>query len=107
MKRYFEFVEGNSSKFWEITVRNNNVTVRFGRIGTEGQIQAKALAERRCRHEACPETDRLQAKERVSGDGRPLRPTFVVDYRKPLGPADYRTSGAADRIAFGNPYSLG
>ena len=44
MKRYFEFVEGNSSKFWEITVRNDNVTVRFGRIGTEGQIQAKALA---------------------------------------------------------------
>jgi predicted DNA-binding WGR domain protein len=45
MRRYFEFVEGKSSKFWEITVRTNNVTVRFGRIGTEGQIQAKVLAD--------------------------------------------------------------
>ena len=45
MKRYFEFVEGSSSKFWEIFQSNNEVTVRFGRIGTNGQTQTKALAD--------------------------------------------------------------
>ena len=44
MKRYFEFVEGNSAKFWEIA-QGNDVTVRFGRIGTDGQTQTKTLAD--------------------------------------------------------------
>lgn len=41
--RYFEFVEGNSSKFWEIKVVANEVIVRFGRIGAEGQVKPKAF----------------------------------------------------------------
>jgi predicted DNA-binding WGR domain protein len=45
MKRYFEFIEGSSSKFWEITTSDKTVTVRFGRIGTNGQTQTKALAD--------------------------------------------------------------
>ena len=45
MKRYFEFVDGNSCKFWEITTGGKNVTVRFGRIGTNGQTQTKTLAD--------------------------------------------------------------
>ena len=45
MKRYFEFVEGSSSKFWEIAQNGNEVTVRFGRIGTNGQTQTKTLAD--------------------------------------------------------------
>jgi predicted DNA-binding WGR domain protein len=45
MKRYFEFVGGNSAKFWEIGTSGNEVTVRFGRIGTEGQTQVKTLAD--------------------------------------------------------------
>jgi DNA ligase-1 len=45
MKRYFEFVEGSSSKFWEITTSDKTVAVRFGRIGTNGQTQTKALAD--------------------------------------------------------------
>jgi predicted DNA-binding WGR domain protein len=45
MKRYFEFVGGSSAKFWEATVNGNQVTVRFGRIGTEGQTQTKTLAD--------------------------------------------------------------
>ncbi|MCE9552119.1 MAG: DNA ligase [Planctomycetes bacterium] len=43
--RYFEFVEGNSSKFWEITVSNTEVTVRYGRIGTTGQSKAKTFGD--------------------------------------------------------------
>ncbi len=45
MKRYFEFVDGSSSKFWEIATSDKTVTVRFGRIGTNGQTQTKTLAD--------------------------------------------------------------
>ena len=45
MKRYFEFVGGSSAKFWECSVSGNEVAVRFGRIGTEGQTQVKTLAD--------------------------------------------------------------
>jgi len=44
-KRYFEFVSGTSAKFWEIGVSGNEVTVRFGRIGSQGQTQVKSLAD--------------------------------------------------------------
>ena len=43
MKRHFEFVGGSSAKFWEATVNGNTVTVCFGRIGTQGQMQSKTL----------------------------------------------------------------
>ena len=35
--RRFEFIGGGSNKFWEIAVNNAAVTVRFGRMGTNGQ----------------------------------------------------------------------
>ncbi len=40
-RRYFEFVEGTSRKFWEITIADTSFTVRFGRLGTDGQSQTK------------------------------------------------------------------
>lgn len=43
--RHFELVEGNSAKFWEISAVGNQVTVRFGRLGTQGQMQSKTLAD--------------------------------------------------------------
>jgi DNA ligase-1 len=45
MLRHFEFIEGNSSKFWEVSVDGPEVTVRFGRIGTQGQTQTKPLPD--------------------------------------------------------------
>ena len=45
MKRRFEFVEGTSSKFYEVSVKGNAVSVTFGRIGTAGQTQTKQFAE--------------------------------------------------------------
>ena len=45
MKRYFEFVEGSSAKFWEISQSGNDVTVRFGKIGTNGQTQTKTMSD--------------------------------------------------------------
>ncbi|HZZ82111.1 MAG TPA: DNA ligase [Gemmataceae bacterium] len=44
-KRYFEFVEGKSSKFWEIETAGTDVTVRYGRIGAGGQTKTKSFAD--------------------------------------------------------------
>ena len=44
-KRRFEFSEGSSNKFWEITVTGADVTVHFGRIGSYGQGESKAFAD--------------------------------------------------------------
>jgi DNA ligase-1 len=42
--RYFEFAEGNSSKFWEVSQSGNALTTRWGRIGSAGQSKTKAFA---------------------------------------------------------------
>ncbi len=44
-RRRFEFAEGKSNKFWEITVAGTDVTVRFGRIGSAGQTNTKSLPD--------------------------------------------------------------
>ena len=41
MKRRFEFVGGSSAKFWKVAVTDCEVSVTFGRIGTDGQTQSK------------------------------------------------------------------
>jgi uncharacterized protein (TIGR02996 family) len=41
--RRFEFAEGGSNKFWEITVDGSAHTVRFGKIGTPGQEKTKSF----------------------------------------------------------------
>ncbi len=41
--RYFEFIGGNSCKFWRITVAGCDVAVRYGRIGTDGQSKTKSF----------------------------------------------------------------
>ena len=45
MTRHFEFVEGNSAKFWEISTNGTDVTVTFGRLSTDGQTQTKTLPD--------------------------------------------------------------
>ena len=44
MTRHFEFVGGSSAKFWEIGVSGKSVSVRYGRIGTNGQSLLNAFA---------------------------------------------------------------
>jgi predicted DNA-binding WGR domain protein len=39
--RRFEFTDEKSNKFWEVSVTAATVTVRYGRIGSEGQSQVK------------------------------------------------------------------
>lgn len=43
--RRFEFSEGRSNKFWEIAVHDAEVTVRFGRIGAQGQTNTKSFPD--------------------------------------------------------------
>ena len=43
--RYFEFVDGKSSKFWEVSQSGCEMTTRWGRIGTDGQSKNKSFAD--------------------------------------------------------------
>jgi predicted DNA-binding WGR domain protein len=43
--RHFEFVEGNSSKFWEVSQSANTMTTRWGRIGSAGQSKTKTFSD--------------------------------------------------------------
>lgn len=50
-KRYFEFVGedpgrgvSSSEKFWEITIEDSTLTIRFGKIGGKGQTTVKEFA---------------------------------------------------------------
>ena len=42
---YFEFHDDKSSKFWEISKADTEVTVRFGKLGANGQTQAKTFGD--------------------------------------------------------------
>lgn len=43
--RRFKFSKGSSNKFWEISTSGTDVTVCFGRIGTQGQSQTKSFPD--------------------------------------------------------------
>ncbi len=43
-ERTFEFKDGTSNKFWAISVAGDSHTVRFGKIGTNGQAKTKSFA---------------------------------------------------------------
>ncbi|MDB5345872.1 MAG: ligase [Schlesneria sp.] len=43
--RYFGFHDDKSDKFWEIATAGVEVTVRYGRTGTQGQSQTKSFAD--------------------------------------------------------------
>lgn len=43
--RRFELVEGTAAKFWEVRRVGPAVTVRYGRIGTDGQAKTRTLAD--------------------------------------------------------------
>jgi uncharacterized protein (TIGR02996 family) len=42
-KRYFEFSEGTSNKFWEVWREGVSVFTRYGKIGATGQLTVKKL----------------------------------------------------------------
>jgi len=44
-RRRFELSDGDSNKFWEVEVSGREVTVRYGRIGADGQTKTKSFAD--------------------------------------------------------------
>jgi len=42
-KRYFEFTEDGSGKFWEVSLAGADLTTRWGKIGTPGQQKTKTF----------------------------------------------------------------
>lgn len=44
MKRVFVFQDFKSQKFWSIEVVGTDITVNYGKLGTDGQTQVKNYA---------------------------------------------------------------
>jgi len=64
MARRFEFEEGGSSKFWEVSVDGSDMTVTYGRIGTAGQTKTKSFATNEA---AQKEADKLVLEKTKKG----------------------------------------
>lgn len=62
--RRFEFSEGTSNKFWQITQEGTDLHIQWGRIGTAGQSQTKAHASESA---AKAEHDKLIAEKTKKG----------------------------------------
>jgi len=62
--RYFEFIEGTSSKFWEIHLDGSSFTTRYGKIGTPGQ---ETLKEYDTADKAKKEYEKLVAEKTKKG----------------------------------------
>ncbi|MGE0434471.1 MAG: WGR domain-containing protein, partial [Planctomycetota bacterium] len=84
--RRFEFVEGSSSKFWEVEVSGSEYTTRWGRIGTDGQSKTKS-----CKSDdaAQTEADKLIAEKtgkgyvEVGGTAKPATKATTKAVAKP------------------------
>jgi len=82
-QRYFEFVGGGSKKFWSITASGNAVTVRFGRIGTDGQVKTRHHQTPRA---AKAEVDSL-VREKLAKGYRETKPSAKLAPAKPSAKA--------------------
>jgi uncharacterized protein (TIGR02996 family) len=60
----YEFKEGSSSKFWEISLSGNSFTTRWGKIGTKGQEKTQSFSNA---IEAKREYDKLVAEKTKKG----------------------------------------
>ena len=63
MPRY-EFAEGGSNKFWEITLTGKSFTTTYGKIGTDGQTTIKSFGSDA---EAKKEADKITAEKMKKG----------------------------------------
>ncbi len=70
-KRYFEFVEGSSSKFWEVWLEGAEVVTQWGKIGTPGRETRKSFADET---KAQKEYDKLVAEKSGKGYVETERP---------------------------------
>ena len=64
MKEYLEYKDYKSHKFWQIEVNNNEFTVLYGKIGTEGRAQTKTFKDH---NEALKEAQKIMAQKIKKG----------------------------------------
>ena len=43
MAKRYEYKDAKSHKFWEVSVSGKKVTIRYGKLGTDGQTSLKEL----------------------------------------------------------------
>lgn len=84
MKRYFEFSDSKSYKFWQIEVAEATCTVKYGKIGTEGQEKVSTFDSA---EKAQKEADKLVAEktrkgyvEKESASEKKTSRRIAVDY---------------------------
>lgn len=82
MKVSLEYREGTSSKFWEIEVVGKTHRVRFGRIGTQGQVKEKSFAS---------EAEALRAAEKIAAEKR--RDGYLDARAEDAAPAEKSDAG--------------
>jgi predicted DNA-binding WGR domain protein len=63
-RRHFEFVEGKSSKFWEVWVEGTSMYTQYGRIGSAGQTTVKSYGDEAAARKAA---DKLIAEKTGKG----------------------------------------
>jgi predicted DNA-binding WGR domain protein len=83
MKKYFEFKDDKSSKFWEISMEegSKSFSVRFGKIGTNGSDSAKDFESS---DKALKEAEKLIAEKTKKGyveSGAEKTSTPTVNYK--------------------------
>jgi len=64
VKRYLEYRDDKSEKFWEINVGGSSHTVRFGKVGAKGQSKTKEFDSA---EEAQKSADKLIASKKKKG----------------------------------------
>jgi predicted DNA-binding WGR domain protein len=62
-KQYI-FNDAGSNKFWEAGLQENKLIVRFGRVGTKGQVQVKTFEDTT---KAIKEKDKLTREKLAKG----------------------------------------
>lgn len=98
-KRYYEFRDSASSKFWEIDVTGSTVTVRFGKTGTGGQTTVKKF---KTPAEAKSHADKVTTGKEDKGY------RLASDAASPKGKAQARgAASAADSKAAAKPKATG
>lgn len=95
--RHFEFQEGTSHKFWEVSVEGDTLVVRFGKVGTQGQTQTKPFESEDVAQQACEklvlEKLRKGYVEGAAPEPRP-GPAPAKEGPPPQSPAPHATSPA-------------
>lgn len=108
--RRFEFVEGTSKKFWEISGTGSKITVRFGRIGTDGQTQIKAQASEAAALAAIEKLVREKTGKGYQevGAAKPAAATKTKEKEAPAAPAPKKTASGKEPgwIDAGGGYAL-